>query len=438
MGVKILFEDATVGSIKLSVARHQPAYENAIHLLPFGTASDDVRGIALPKACIASERALTRRGSLKPKDRYAFYYEVKDREENGKDILKKVIGGSCGLPTALALCLEIIKDEKERIKYDKHKIAATGEISNLDDEECKIGRIDSLIKKLQGAADCLEDGSTVFYPSENGEFEAIKKTLPEDLKKKIRGKKLEVISVKTLAEALDHIFPHEPIMRAFKLKKALIAASLLVALGLFYSIISYPLATYLLENGNCKFAQIHVNVASRLLPWDSRLIYLRDLMNKRFHPGLFFNYLSQSGEENSYIVEKVPNGLPVSASDSYAFRVQSDEPIYLYIFEIGALQALKIRFPNESLLSSDPPAWEQKTYVIPKDGGWFFPQGPKGILQVYIIASLWRCKELEDMLFKQKNKVDLTFQQDDLIELLNNRRTRCGFSTVARIVLSHE
>jgi len=175
-----LFGDGTADSIELELPDWVDSdQKEMIRPIPIGDMKKSVIDSA-ERGFLAAYYILVQINRLKRK-KYWLSYEFKSEGE-------KVIGKSAGLAFALTFL-------QEALNLDSI-IAATGLI-DLANADAKVGYVKKIEPKLKAAIRVLPKHGKVFYPSVNND------EIDFDIKQKAREKKIELIPVATLREAIE-------------------------------------------------------------------------------------------------------------------------------------------------------------------------------------------------------------------------------------------
>lgn len=407
MSVFILFGDGTAGRVVLTPSEYLPRFDNHPVQLVFLHHTSPGVSESFFRARTAAYNLLIRGRLVKAGVCCAFVCEVTDKD--GKGVMDKIVGRSCELPFAVALITAMLKDRTKKIT-----IGATGEISDIASGQ--IEPVDSVDAKLRGAINFLQPGSIIFYPSAN------KDDVSEDLTD------IDTISVSTLREVMDHICQINP------LKKYLhYYLSAVIIIGYFFFFrVSHPLSMYCLENGRYEFAQTYLSVANHIFFWDNRILELHNGIRKTVNPCIAFHYtLFQSGQNVICPVRQMPNHLSLMNYDSYAFHITPSEPLYFYIYQKkDGPGEIRVLFPCPYWSSYANPLESAKKYKIPESGSGFSSGGYKGAVETYIIASRWRCLDIEKIFASVRCKVWVPEWRTKELHERSTLRDRQGRSTV--------
>lgn len=419
MDVRILLSDGTLGAIVLMPVDYpQKTDGRPVHLIPLQESSEEVRN-AFTKASFAAHCYLRKNALVKPGECFAFAYEVTD--DTGEGILNQMYGRSCELPIALSLIAEIRKD------IATHGTAAASGVI-YDAESGLISAVDALTDKLRGAITCLPDESRIFCPVANRD--EVSGSFVRDAGKR----NISLHHVSEIGEAAEYVL--SPSVQPGR-KLPFLAAALMGIYLLFFCS-SYPLSVYCLENGQYEWAETYLSGAVRLFFWDKRLGCLLGDFRSRVHVKTRFAYLLQNGEENAYAPRKVPHGLSLSRYDSYALHILSRDPLYFYIYQTDTGGQVRILFPRESGADASLSEPENR-FKFPRVGKGFFSEGYKGVMETCLIASRWRCRDIEEIFAEMRHDVWNPGWHTEALRKRTAARDRQGCGAVMeRVVFWHE
>ena len=414
----IPFAGGGCGEIKVD-RTDQPAenLERLINLVYVDNFNPDVKR-SFRLAAMSAEGLLGRKGLWKRGDRYEFLCEVNDPQ--GNSLAGNMTGGSGSLACALALACDLGGKNTT-------SVAATGEIS--DAIKGRIGPVAGLDAKLKGAISEFPSASIIFYPRAN------KNDVTDEILARAKNIQVELKAVSTLEEAAKHLGLLKKGLSRLWLAAAVLVAAIILGISWYCS--SFPLAVRLLERGQYGLAECHLNLTTWVFPWHNRLMGLLNALNEPLRTEVKFKYLLQSGEEGFYLIKEMPKGMVLASSDMYSFHITPSAPLYLYIYEIDSLGEIRIMFPCAQFASyANPlePEGSKRGYALPQGGMRLFPKGYKGVVKINIVASRWRCRDLEELLTSMESRTIITSRHKRLEKMIEKRDRAGSGAFVKRVV----
>ena len=419
MGIFILLDDGTLGTLILTPLEADPNSNTPIDLIPLGEPPAQHVFTSFVKAKTFTHNYLVRKRKRRPEDHSAFAYEILDRQ--GMNLIPVMTGESAGLAMALALILHILNERLPDVD-----VAATGVITDVGSG--KIAEVGSLEEKLRGAIRVLKANSIVFYPLDNEN----KAQIPDSLRKEAADKGLRLEPVSAIEQAVRFFIREKEGYFPALMRAALYAFIFLIAY-FSYSFISYPLTLHWLQNGKIGLAERYLSVAKHIVPWNNGISLLYNGLNDHLNASISFCYLLSTGEEGLYRIDKIPKGLNLGSSDGYAFQIISYEASYLYILQIDSFGEILFHFPNHALSTFPNPLQAVKEVRLPDGKRWLHPTGYKGTVEVYFFLSRWRCNDIESLVSCRSRRAGSKLKER--LSLIIDERDRLGRGTMMETVV---
>ncbi|MBF0528107.1 MAG: hypothetical protein HQK55_02305 [Deltaproteobacteria bacterium] len=319
-------------------------------------------------AALATYNLLMKKGERIPNS--VLFYQIES------DITKRIYGGSGALAFAVAsMCVMLGRECKKTI-------GATGVI---DTEKGMVEKVEAINEKLLMLIERTpEEVSLVFYPQQNSS------EIAPELKRQAKQKGIELKPVQTLDEVYSSLFGRKK-RSWFWEALSVLAVS---ALYLTYALFSHSLAIYLLENEHYSLARRHLHLAGSIAPFNSHLRSIARDFDTPLETQPLFSLRYSTGREETYPVDRVPNEFRLSNRDTFAFKIDPFEPLYVYIVQSEGAGSYRKLYPADGhakLINT--------LTTIPGVGVSFRLQGQAGAKDIYIVLSKWRCRILESAFF---------------------------------------
>ena len=306
-----------------------------------------------------------------------FSYEVLE-----EGITRRINGTSGSLAFTIALMHEMLGKESTL------RIGATGVVSTA---KGTVKRIEAINDKLKTLIAKQTDISVIYYPAVND------REIVNELRQQIQARNINLKPVKTLDDVYHDLFGEDQIKcrDADKNKnriRIIGCAAILAVVYISYVLVAHALALFLLENEHYTLVKWHLHIANSLAFYNSTIKKdLNDFQNP-LKPQFVFTLKLSSGREETYPIDKIPPVFRLTDLDTFAFRFDPSEPLYIYIVQSEESRFLKTLYPSDN--QPNPIIGPRKVPV----GAYFCLQGKAGSKDIYAVVSRWRCKSLEKKL----------------------------------------
>jgi hypothetical protein len=300
-----------------------------------------------------------------------------------EDTAKRIYGGSGALAFAIAAMYEMLG------KQCKEIIGATGVI---DAGKGTIGKVGAINEKLSTVMAHSPEVKVLFYPSQNDP------ELSPEVKQEALQRGIKLNAVKTLQDVQSVLFEKDrriSRLAAASRRRVLVTAFIFVLLSIYfaYGFTSHLVAIYFLENEHYALAKRHLRLANWVAFYnDDTTNILRDFETP-LETEPVFNLRYSNGREETYPIDRVPPEFRLSGRDTFAFRINPYEPLYVYIIQSEDSTSFKTLYPTEA---DEKALWAATT--IPGAGVFFRLQGKAGNKDIFIVLSRWKCRILEQAL----------------------------------------
>jgi len=116
------------------------------------------------------------------------------------------------------------------------------------------------------------------------------------------------------------------------------------------------------------------------------------------------------------IYEKKEKELELSQKDPYYFDFFISKECYLYLFQLTSKNDLIIHFPSKKVRTRNPVP--PGPFRIPDNSTWFYVDDFEGEEKIYLVASLWQNKRIEELIEKINSEREEKFKKELIKELL--------------------
>jgi hypothetical protein len=306
---------------------------------------------------------------------YIFAYELEE------SVGRRIYGGSGALAFAIASMCGMLGRESKEV------IGATGVV---DIERGTIGKVGSINEKLSLVIRNSRDLTKIFYPMEND------CEIHPTLRKEGFKKGIELMPVQTLTEVYLALWgghrTDRVVCKYFRKRPGWIALVVsFFALLIVYGSFSHLFAIYLIEYEHYTVARMHLAFARRIAFYNKNVDRIFNDYKSSIETLTMINIRYSSGKEESYPTNRVPPELRLTERDSFAFRIESYKPLFVYILQADDSGVLKRLYPAQNQTGIT-----QGGASIPGTGVFFRPQGKAGNRDIFIVLSKWRCRWIEE------------------------------------------
>jgi len=259
-------------------------------------------------------------------------------------------------------------------------IGATGRVGHAPENWRKVQAVGHTQDKLQYAIDHL-NGGIIFYPQDNGE------EVPDGIRNNAQQRGIILQPVRDLDEVREVLFG-PPGYSWLTWLCTLMFIALTVYLCVWAGIRPCLLARC---QGTCW--GLHPCVWARGFVWDGALAKrCRDATTSLQKTRVILHtQVAKPFKESAYTMGSIPDDLPMTDSDQFAFKIYATEPVYTYIYWGSNGQAGKRWYPTGPV---ETPF--NGVHVIPEGGVRRNLRGMEGSIDIAVVIARQRCEDLEN------------------------------------------
>jgi len=116
--------------------------------------------------------------------------------------------------------------------------------------------------------------------------------------------------------------------------------------------------------------------------------------------------------------------LVLTSEDPYYLKVHLSDKCYLYVFQLDSSGNLDQLFPSKYVPTSNPvPPGPLR---IPDGADWFYLDDVSGEETIYLVASRWENKKLEELIARLAAERELTLKRELIEQILSRLRLEKG------------
>jgi len=388
--------------------------------IPIRTFSNDIQDIDVQRSVLdgASGALASYEHYFKSSgDRYCFAYKFSKDETN-----QAITGKSAGLAFCLKFSLKLYKNI---IDTDSaYSIAATG-ILEIDEEVTHIKPVEKINKKLEAALNCLNSGDLLFYPLAN------ENQINQELKNKIIKKGISVKAIDNVNQVMELLFKghidkstSKKFTAVTKIKWALVPMLLIILGSSFYlifyneTISCYGQVIKFLESGEYLRAKTITERCLKETENDSLQLLLNQINSELT---LSSNFIYIKNNDSITKEEGVNSPLLLGTEDGYKFEIQASLDCFLYILQFDSEINSERLFPLSPFILNQHHLLKNRLLQVPGGENMFYldDKNHHGIITIFIIASLWRLTDLENIYNKYEVNENRQLRRDLFNDLIN-------------------
>ena len=404
--------------------------ENPVHVILIPVHTDLEVKASAEISSYASYHILRGRNVIGDGERFCLTYYLADQLSTAN-----VIGKSAGLAFAVKFALEVYQNQTQTTLPGA--IAATGIISSSN-QQAQVLQVEAIDQKIQGALAQLNAGDRILYPKSNEPH------LDDNLYRLANEKEIRLIPVETLKDALEELLPSTqsiPAIPPASLVKILVGILLLV--GVFVGVLYFPNHNVngnpsswvekikaQLNQGNTMSAQEMLARALITYP-NFKVDFLKlqgDLttpleMDVKVH--LYREKVGYKGDITDHASQMMEKG-PVRSGDAVQLELTPHDQCFVYAFLVDARDTVFPLFPNATMFLDNPLSPNQRYLIPPDDKGFILDNAP-GQEILYVVASRWPGKDLEELIANIHSRNEKSKPQ-----LVEHLRTRLSQREIAQ------
>lgn len=446
MNTYALFKDGTVSAIVQEFQKRGSADKGPpiAGFLP-AQVKPDIKESAF-KGWWSAYHILLNKDFISPERKYYIHAEFGDDE-----VTKKADGKSAGLAFALKFAHKVLI--KERGIPPDFQISATGAISDHT-ADARVTRVDGINKKVAAAIAVLKEGDLLFYPEANdADLDATWRTKAEH-----NGIRLKPVA--TVAEAIKVLLPAEPSPKQKKENSRFLKSAQNKLLFLLGALVVAALILLFNTGNPCSGEQLK-NIYALIESgdfWQAKAVLesclneddggacsqsnpeafqaLWQQIHSKLYVGLAFEY-KRKNPLNNHAPDTTPfENLTLQVGDGYRFSFEPDTACYAYFLQFNSEFEVELLFPLSSFAMENHLLDGMIKHQIPAGDNFFLLSDSthQGDLTLYLIASYWRAKDLEEAYEALDNSEPMDSQavRKNLLDriLLRQRAIEDGFGGI--------